>query len=89
MSSKLSGKALIKAITEEVTSCYEAEELADFENFTAFFNDVDVTNAYEEEWKPKYYKPYYKKVFRKLRDENANNNRTPEGYEVLKESPNV
>ena len=67
MSNKLSGQALIDAIKEEIYACYESEELAAFKNFKKFFDEVDVTNAYEEEWNPKYYKPYYKKVFNELR----------------------
>jgi hypothetical protein len=53
--------------TVEVIEQFEPQELVAFNDFKTFFNEVDVMNAYESEWKPEYYKPYYRVIYKSLR----------------------
>lgn len=55
----------LKAVKEEVTSSYEAKEMAGFKTFDDFFSAVDVQNGHEDNWEKKknYWKPYYKQVW--------------------------
>jgi len=50
-------------VSVDVSLSFETEEIIACENFDAFFGRVDVQNAYESEWKPDYYRPYYKCVY--------------------------
>lgn len=58
----------MEAIKIEVTSTYSIEELKLCPSFEAFFDLVDVVNAYEDEWneKKEYWRPYYKQVWSEL-----------------------
>ena len=58
---------LIDVIKTEVMASFTFEEIADFADFEEFFDVVDVQNAYETEWKPRKWKPYFKAVFDEIR----------------------
>jgi len=61
---------LEESVNTEVTECYTPEEIAHFEHFEAFWDAIDVQNAYEEDWdkwQGKGIKETYKIVFDKLR----------------------
>lgn len=60
-------KETLKAIVTEVTSSYSKKEMSEFGAFKDFFAAVDVQNAYEEEWNPKKYKPYYEEVWKQYK----------------------
>lgn len=58
----------LEVIREEVKCHIEENALDIKKDFESFFGDVDVINAYEEEWNDKkdYYKPIYKTVWEEL-----------------------
>jgi hypothetical protein len=57
---------LLPLIEEEIRATYFLKDVRAM-SFDDFFNEVDVTNAYEEEWKPDFYKPFYQVVFTKIK----------------------
>lgn len=54
-----------KAVKAEVIDSFTNKEMEKFKNFNEFFAEVDVQNAYEEEWEEGQhtYKPHYKRVY--------------------------
>jgi hypothetical protein len=56
----------LRAVKEEVTESFTSEEIHELGSFEEFFKEVDIQNAYEEEWEPKKYKPYYLQVYKEL-----------------------
>jgi hypothetical protein len=56
-------KSDLALVKEEVQSSFSDKEMQSFKDFDAFFKAVDTQNAYEEEWKPRKWKPYYKQVW--------------------------
>ena len=59
----------LKNVETEIRSSFDEDELKDFKDFEDFFSTVDAQNAYEPEWKPKKWKPYYKSVYDKIMQE--------------------
>lgn len=57
----------LKAIEEEIVACYEPKDMEKFATFSQFFDAEDVRNAYEEEWDADKYRPYYEKIWRKIK----------------------
>jgi hypothetical protein len=60
-------KSDLDDVREEVESSFEEDEMAEFKNFKEFFDAVDTMNAYEEEWKPKKWKPYYEEIYKEYK----------------------
>jgi len=60
---------ILNAIRSEVLSCFESDEIKGFTSFDDFFEEVDVINAYEEEWEDSkdVYRPYFETVYSELR----------------------
>lgn len=56
---------LMKEIENDVLSCYFVEDIKKM-NFKDFFDEIDVSMTYEEEWEPELYKPFYKEIYTKL-----------------------
>lgn len=57
-------------ILAEVLSIYTSQEMRGFKSFDEFWDQVNIQNAYEEEWTEEakaHYKPYYKSVYSILR----------------------
>ena len=54
-----------KAVKAEVIDSFTNKEMEKFKNFNEFFAEVDVQNAYEEEWEEGQhtYKPHYKRIY--------------------------
>lgn len=52
-------------VREEVSTTYTAAEMSGFASFDDFFADVDVTNAFEEDWSKRKgtLKTYYEAVY--------------------------
>jgi hypothetical protein len=63
---ELAGTALL--ILSDVLESYELHELREM-TWTQFWNQIDVQNAYEEDWKANraYYKPYYQITFNEIK----------------------
>lgn len=57
---------LLKAIEEEIRASYFLKDVRAM-SFDDFFCEVDTDNAYEEDWKPEVYKPFYQLVFNKIK----------------------
>lgn len=57
----------LRLVREEVVSSYERGELG--ETFQDFWSRVEVQNAYEEEWNPEKYKPFYFVTYINLKKE--------------------
>jgi hypothetical protein len=57
---------LLTAIEEEIRASYFLKDVRAM-TFENFFNEVDTDNAFEEEWKPDFYKPFYQIVFNKIK----------------------
>jgi len=57
----------LKLVTTEVLSSFSEKEMSEFKSFEDFFAEVDVQNAYEEEWDADHYEPYYLKVWQKFK----------------------
>jgi hypothetical protein len=57
---------LLPLIEEEIRASYFLKDIRAM-SFDDFFNEVDVANAYEEEWMPDFYKPFYQIVFTKIK----------------------
>lgn len=60
---------ILKIVEQDVEESFEVEEIKNIKDFETFFSEVDVQHGYEEDWKPKTYKPYYLEVFKKLKGE--------------------
>lgn len=71
---KLDGEAKTtkQHVTLEIVSTFEEEEFSTFSDFEDFFAEVDVNNAYEEDW-PEWLengvKGTYEEVWNELRSE--------------------
>lgn len=63
-------KETLKLVKTEVLASFELNELLRM-TFDEFFDEVDVQNAYEEEWDARFYKPYYRAVYEKLVEDNT------------------
>lgn len=66
---------LLECVKVEVESSFEESEIKEFKNFKAFFDMVDVQNAYEPEWTKKNikkYKPYYKAIWNEYQEKFSN-----------------
>lgn len=61
--------AKASAVLTSVRASFTMEELKEFKNFSAFWDEVDVQNGYEWDWEKdkKTWKPYYKAAFNVLR----------------------
>jgi hypothetical protein len=57
---------LLSGIEEDVKNTFEIEAILSM-NFETFFDEVDVIQAYEPDWNPKKYKPYYFVVFNNIK----------------------
>jgi hypothetical protein len=54
---------ILKAIKIELKA--HDLDIEEFEDFEDFFKEIDVINAYEEEWNPDFYRPYYAAIYTK------------------------
>jgi ASC-1-like (ASCH) protein len=59
----------LKLVKEEVLSSFTIEEIKNYPSFEAFFNAVDVQNAYEEEWDAQEWKTYYLIVYAEIKEQ--------------------
>lgn len=61
---------LLSAVMTEIEASFTREEINAFPDFEAFWAEIDVINAYEDEWeawKKKGIKETYKQIFKELR----------------------
>jgi len=56
-------KLLIEDLIEEIDNVFYDNELLAFPDFEAFYQEVEIYNAYEEEWFIGRYKAEYKLAF--------------------------
>ena len=54
---------------EVITLYGRSPDIEDFNSFEQFFGDVDLANDGEVDWKPEFYKPYFKKVWEEIKKE--------------------
>jgi hypothetical protein len=66
----------LKAIKEEVDIHIEEGSLDPKKTFEEFYKDVDVIQAYEEEWDKEFYEEYYQLVWQDLQG-NENTEQKP------------
>lgn len=57
---------LLTTIEEEVRASYFLKDVQRM-TFENFFDEVNTQYAYEEEWNPDYYKPFYFVIFNKIK----------------------
>jgi hypothetical protein len=57
---------ILDAIEQEIRASYFLKDVRAM-SFDDFFTEVDIDNAYEEEWKPDFYKPFYQVVYNKIK----------------------
>lgn len=58
----------LDAVRTEVTSSFTEEEMNEFKDFEYFFAAVDVQNGYEQDWKPKKWKPYFEAIYKEFKN---------------------
>jgi hypothetical protein len=58
-------KETLSLVKNDVLASFEVDEILGM-SFDDFFSEVDVQNAYEEEWEPAMYKPYYLEVYNQI-----------------------
>lgn len=58
---------LFESITNEVLSCFTRSQLDRFETFEEFYDEVDVINAHEDNWRKGKYKAIYKRVYNSIK----------------------
>jgi hypothetical protein len=68
---KALSEKILKLVKKDVRVNYTKEQMSTFKTFKSFFDDVDVTNAYESEWKPSYYRPYYRAIWNEFKGRNV------------------
>jgi hypothetical protein len=58
-------KETLALVKNDVLASFEVDEILKM-SFEKFFSEVDVQNAYEEEWQPAMYEPYYLEVYNQI-----------------------
>jgi hypothetical protein len=58
----------LESTREEVVASFSEKEMQNFKDFKEFFDAVDVQYSYEEDWKPKKWKPYYEVIWKEYKD---------------------
>jgi hypothetical protein len=58
-------KGIMEAVRLEVDSSFTRLEIIQLTDFEDFFSEVDIQNAYEENWNrdKEFYKPFYESVY--------------------------
>lgn len=59
----------LKLIEKDILETWDLSEINAFPNFESFWNEIEIENAYEEDWdkEREYWRPYFYEVFKKLR----------------------
>lgn len=64
-------KEILGYVRTEIEVSFELEEILKFDSFEDFYAQVDVQNAYEEEWMPNFYRPYYLAVYNDIKSKES------------------